>query len=224
MKTAAEQAQVQLVTGDTKVVDKGKGDGIYINTSGIGLIEHELPIGPQNVQPGDAIILSGDIGRHGVAIMAVREGLEFETAIKSDCAAINRPVMELFRAGIEVHCLRDLTRGGLATALVEIAETSSFEIRLEEKQILIEEQVAGACEMLGLDPLYVANEGRFVAFVAPQDAERTISLLNNQCPQQKTVCIGKVQETASRRVVLHGVLGTNRLIDRLSGEQLPRIC
>ena len=224
MKYAAEVAGIQLVTGDTKVVDKGKGDGIYINTSGIGIIEHWLVIGPQQVQPGDAVILSGDIGRHGVAIMAVREGLAFETTIESDCAPINRPVQELFRSGVEIHCLRDLTRGGLATALVEIAETSSYEIKLEEKQIQIDEQVAGACEMLGLDPLYVANEGRFVAFVAPHDTDRALSILNSCTPQQKAVCIGKVQGATSKRVVMHGILGTNRLIDRLSGEQLPRIC
>ena len=174
MKLAAEQAGVQIVTGDTKVVDRGKGDGIFINTAGIGVVESSHAISPANVQPGDAIILSGDIGRHGIAIMAVREGLEFESTIESDCAALSGIVLDLIKAEIEVHCLRDLTRGGLASALIEIAEASRLHFEIEESAIPMLEDVKGACEILGFDPLYVANEGRFISFVPAREAERTL--------------------------------------------------
>src|SRR5438045_279564 len=163
MQEAAAKAGVQLVTGDTKVVDKGKGDGIFVNTSGIGLIESnvKMPIGPASVQPGDAVIISGDLGRHGIAILSVREGLEFESPILSDCANLWPAVEALLNTGIEIHCLRDLTRGGLATTLNEIAGDRNVCIKLEEVLIPVDEVVQGACEILGLDPLYVENEGRF---------------------------------------------------------------
>ena len=166
MREAARKCGVQIVTGDTKVVDKGKGDGLFINTTGIGVIEHGQQILPQNVRPGDAVLVSGDLGRHGMAIMAVREGLQFESAIESDSAPVADVVLDLLQAGIEIHCLRDLTRGGLASALNEIAEAAGVTHRVEEKLIPVREEVHAACEMLGLDPLHVANEGRFVAFVA----------------------------------------------------------
>ena len=168
---------MQIVTGDTKVVDKGKGDGLFINTAGIGVIEHDQKIAPQNVQPGDAVLVSGDLGRHGMAIMAVREGLQFESAIESDSAPVHEIVLELLKAGIEIHCLRDLTRGGLASALNEIAEAAGVRIAIEEKSVPVREDVHAACEMLGLDPLHVAYEGRFVAFVAAKDAERALEIL-----------------------------------------------
>ncbi len=154
MRAAADKCGVQIVTGDTKVVDKGKGDGLFINTTGIGVIEHSLNIAPQNVQPGDAVIVSGDLGRHGMAIMAAREGLEFESTIESDSAPVHEPVLELIKHGIEIHCLRDLTRGGLSSALNEIAEAAGVTIAIEEKSVPVREDVHAACEMLGLDPLH----------------------------------------------------------------------
>ena len=165
MRTAADAAGVRLVTGDTKVVERGKGDGVYINTAGVGAVRSGVVLEPRRVQPGDAVLLSGDIGRHGIAVMAAREGFGFEGDIVSDCAPLAATVMRLIDAGIELHCLRDPTRGGLATTLVEIAQTGGVVIRVEEASIVISDTVRGACELLGLDPLYVANEGRFVAFV-----------------------------------------------------------
>lgn len=157
MQEAAQLCNVPIVTGDTKVVDKGKGDGVFINTSGVGVIEHALTVAPSQVQPGDAILLNGDIGRHGIAIIAVREGLEFESAIESDSAPLADLVLQMIAAGIEIHCLRDLTRGGLASGLNEIAETAGMGIQLEEAAVPVREDVRGACEILGFDPLYVAN-------------------------------------------------------------------
>jgi len=165
MAEAARKAGVQIVTGDTKVVERGKGDGLYVNMAGIGWVEHDRVIAPASVRPGDVVLLSGDIGRHGMAILALREGLAFESSIESDCAPLWPAVEALFAAGVEVHCLRDLTRGGLATAVIEIAETAGRAVALEEAAVPVCEPVRGACEILGLDPLYVANEGRFVAFV-----------------------------------------------------------
>jgi len=165
LAAAAERCGVQLVTGDTKVVDRGKGDGVFINTAGVGVVEHELTIAPQRVRAGDAVILSGDLGRHGIAVMAAREGLAFETSVASDSAPLAEPVLALLEDGVTVHCLRDLTRGGLSSALVEIAAASGLEIAIDEQAIAVRDQVRGACEMLGLDPLYVANEGRLIAFV-----------------------------------------------------------
>ncbi len=266
MRDAAAQAGVQLVTGDTKVVDKGKGDGIFINTSGIGLVE-EFPllatavrsaaphnksaakkgrvqenwapnvspalrdvgvpapaIGPASVQPGDAVIVSGDLCRHGIAILSVREGLEFESPILSDTANLWPAVEALLGAGIEVHCLRDLTRGGLATTLNEVAATRGVCIQLEEKLIPVDEVVQGACEILGLDPLYVANEGRFAAFVPAAQAQAALDVMKKVPVSQGAVQVGRVEETPRRTVVLQSRIGGNRVVDMLSGEQLPRIC
>lgn len=221
---AVQATGVQIVTGDTKVVDRGKGDGVFLNTSGVGVIEHDLLIAPQSVRAGDAVILSGDIGRHGIAVMAVREGLEFESAIESDCAPLAEPVLALIEAGIEVHCLRDLTRGGLASAVVEIAETAQAGIQLEESRIPVREDVRGACEILGFDPLYVANEGRFVAFVPRVQAERAVELLRRFEVCAEAQVVGEVIESPKGTVVLRSVIGTSRVVDMLSGEQLPRIC
>jgi hydrogenase expression/formation protein HypE len=220
MHEAAGAAGVHIVTGDTKVVDKGKGDGLYINTAGLGIIDHQRTIAPQAVCPGDAILLSGDIGRHGMAVMAVREGLEFESQIVSDCAPLAAPVQNLLQANIDVHCLRDLTRGGLASALVEIATAAKLHLHIHEQNIVVNDEVRGACEILGLDPLYVANEGRFIAFVAAQDSERALRILGAQAS-----CIGQV--VSSREpgwVTLLSAIGATRIMDMLSGEQLPRIC
>jgi hydrogenase expression/formation protein HypE len=228
MRQAADRAGVQVVTGDTKVVDRGKGDGIFINTAGVGMIEHELGISPASVQPGDVLLLSGDIGRHGIAIMAVREGLEFESAIESDCAPLAGLVLELFDAGIEVRCLRDLTRGGLASALVEISEAARLDMQIEENAIPVREDVQGACEILGFDPLYVANEGRFVAFIAPSDADRALTILRAHRLGAGACAIGNVAMVNDRShpglVTMKSKIGAIRIIDMLSGEQLPRIC
>jgi hydrogenase expression/formation protein HypE len=253
MQEAASKAKVKLVTGDTKVVDKGKGDGIFINTSGIGLIEipgaptvtadgakntggapglagvarpgNTAPsIGPASVQPGDAVIVSGDLGRHGIAILSVREGLEFESPILSDTASVWPAVEALLNAGIEIHCLRDLTRGGLATTLNEIAADRNICIKLGEALIPVEETVQSACEILGLDPLYVANEGRFAVFVPEAQAEHALDVLKKVEVSQAAVRVGKVEEAPGRTVVLQSRIGGNRVVDMLSGEQLPRIC
>ncbi len=222
MRQAAMVAGVQVVTGDTKVVERGKGDGLYINTSGVGRLLIPQATVPQRVQVGDAVIVSGDIGRHGIAVMAIREGLGFETTITSDCAALATPVRELLLSGIDVHCLRDLTRGGLATALIEIAEAGRVVIRLENSAIPLSDPVRGACEILGLDPLYVANEGRFVAFVPREAAGRAVTILQ---PHGKDVAvIGYVEAPASRGEVQLSTIGGNRSLDMLTGEQLPRIC
>jgi hydrogenase expression/formation protein HypE len=223
MQRAAEAAGVLVVTGDTKVVDKGKGDGLYINTAGIGVIEHGLLLTPQSVRPGDAVILSGDIGRHGMAVMAVREGLEFESQITSDCAPLTAPVLALLEAGIALHCLRDLTRGGLASALVEIARGAALNIHIVESDIPVSEDVRGACEILGLDPLYVANEGRFIAFVPAQDAEETLEILGENARQIGIVSHAE-QQDGEKIVTLTSAIGATRILDMLSGEQLPRIC
>ena len=224
MRDAAKKCCVQIVTGDTKVVDKGKGDGLFINTTGIGVIEHEQIIAPQNVQPGDAVLVSGDLGRHGMAIMAVREGLQFESAIESDSAPVHGAILGLLEAKIEIHCLRDLTRGGLASALNEIAEAAEVKIAIEEKSVPVREDVHAACEMLGLDPLHVANEGRFVAFIAANDSERALKILRRYEVSSQAAFIGRVAEKSAPLVTLKSAIGASRILDMPSGEQLPRIC
>jgi len=224
MRDAAKHCGVQIITGDTKVVDKGKDDGVYINTAGIGVIETPLTITPKSVQPGDAVLVSGDLGRHGMAIMAVREGLQFESLIESDSAPVHEIVLDLLKAGIEIHCLRDLTRGGLASALNEIAEAAGVRIQIEESAVPIREDVHAACEMLGLDPLHVANEGRFAAFVAEQDAKRALEIMRAHEGGTGSTLIGKVTARSEPLVVLRSRIGANRILDMPSGEQLPRIC
>jgi hydrogenase expression/formation protein HypE len=226
MEQAAAKANIMVVTGDTKVVDKGKGDGIFVNTSGIGAIVSGMknPIGPASVQPGDAVIVSGDLGRHGIAILSVREGLEFESPILSDCANLWPAVESLLNAGIDIHCLRDLTRGGLATTLNEIASDRNVCIKLEESLIPVDEVVQGACEILGLDPLYIANEGRFTVMVPSAQADAAVGCLKGIDVSQGAVRVGKIEESPARMVVLQSQIGGNRVVDMLSGEQLPRIC
>jgi len=224
MRIAAAEAQVQVVTGDTKVVDKGKGDGIFVNTAGIGVLEHRLNITPSSVRPGDVILLSGDVGRHGIAIMAMREGLSFETAIESDCAPLWEPVAALLQAGIEIHCLRDLTRGGLSSGLIEIAETANVRVSIDELSVPVREDVSGACEILGLDPLYLANEGRFIAIVPEHESARAVDILGRHEVSSGAVRIGQVSGKPSGMVTMKSRLGTERVLDMLSGEQLPRIC
>jgi len=224
MGRAATAAGVKIVTGDTKVIDRRGNDGLFINTAGVGIIEHDLVIAPQSVQPGDALLVNGDLGRHGIAIMAVREGLEFETTIESDSASVAGAVLALLDAGIEIHCLRDLTRGGLVSTANEIAEAAGRTIHFTESAIPVRDDVRGACELLGFDPLYVANEGRFAAFINPAHAERALAILRQHAQDTEPACIGYVTDEAIPRVTLESAIGATRILDMLSGEQLPRIC
>lgn len=224
IQRATEEAGVRIVTGDTKVVDRGKGDGIYLNTAGVGVLPENCEIAPMKIEPGDAILLSGDIGRHGIAIMAVREGLEFESEIQSDCAPLRDPVLALLEAGVEVHSLRDLTRGGLAGALIEHARTAGVTVQVDEGVLPVREDVQGACEVLGLDPMYVANEGRFIAFVPQQEAERALEVMRSFPVSAESVQIGTVKGRDRAIVHMRSRIGSLRIVDMLSGEQLPRIC
>jgi hydrogenase expression/formation protein HypE len=224
IQEAAQKCHVQIITGDTKVVDKGKGDGLFINTAGIGILEHQLSIGPKSVRSGDAILVNGDLGRHGMAIMSAREGLEFESNIESDSGPLIEPVLAMLEAGIEVHCLRDCTRGGLTSVLNEIAEAAGLAIQVEEKLIPVREDVRAACEILGLDPFSVACEGRFAAFVPAAKAARALEVLNAETRDTTAVQIGNVTDTREPRVLLKSRLGPQRILDMPSGEQLPRIC
>ena len=224
MKAAAATAGVSIVTGDTKVVERGKGDGLYVTTAGVGLIETKLTVAPSSIRTGDAVILSGDIGRHGMAIMATRAGLEFESTLVSDCAPLVAPVQALLQSGLEVHCLRDLTRGGLATALVELAESSKLSISIDAAKIPVSELVQGACEILGLDPLYVANEGRFICLVPAAQAAQALEIIARTAPGGPPAVIGHVGPGPAGQVTQRSIIGAERIVDRLSGEQLPRIC
>ncbi|MCC6354620.1 MAG: hydrogenase expression/formation protein HypE [Verrucomicrobiae bacterium] len=224
MASEAEAAGVSVVTGDTKVVDRGHGDGVFINTSGIGVVDAGVVIAPGEVRAGDAVIASGDLGRHGVAILAQREGLEFGCPIESDCASLHGLVEALLRAGVGVHCLRDLTRGGLASALVEIAEASGMGIEIDEAAVPVSEPVRGACELLGMDPLHMANEGRMVAFVGADGAGAALDALRAHPLGAGAVIVGRVTEGPGGRVTMTSQIGARRVIDMLSGEQLPRIC
>jgi len=224
MREAASFAHVSVVTGDTKVLDKGRGDGLLINTAGIGVVVAPKPVRPEAVRSGDAVIVSGDLGSHGIAVLSVREGLEFEGEVQSDTAPLWPAVEALFDAGIEVHCLRDLTRGGLSSALNEIASVARLNIEVEERLVPVSDVVRGACELLGLDPFYVANEGRFVAFVPECQVNRTLEVLRTHPVTSRAVRVGTVHETPSTVVTLRTRVGGNRVLDMMSGEQLPRIC
>lgn len=222
MRDSAESQDVRFLTGDTKVVNKGRGDGLYINTTGLGVIEHETVIEAKNVQPGDVVLINGDIGRHGVAIMSSRVGLGYERTISSDSAPLVRPVMRLLDEGIQVRCLRDLTRGGLAGRLNEVAGVATVRIEIRESDVPIRSEVREACDFLGLDPYHVSNEGRFVAFVAPADADRALELLREEGDDAAAARIGEVGEAADALVVVRPVAGSPRILDTLSGEPLPR--
>ena len=224
MGAAARAADVQIVTGDTKVVERGKGDGLYINTSGVGALEHDLSIAPASVRAGDVILLNGDVGRHGMAVMAARAALTFEPAIESDCAPLAQAVHALIAAGIEIHCMRDLTRGGLASAAVEIASGSSAELQIDEAAVPVRDDVRGACELLGLDPFYVANEGRFMAIFPHAQAARALEVLRDQPHCESSRIVGEVRQGKAGRALLRSVVGSARPLHLLSGEQLPRIC
>jgi hydrogenase expression/formation protein HypE len=216
---------VSIVTGDTKVVDRGKGDGVFINTTGLGRVREDAHISPARARPGDQVLLNGRIADHGIAIMSVREGLAFGTTIESDSAALNGLVGALLdAAGDDVHVLRDPTRGGVASATNEIADSARVGLRLVESAIPIAEEVRGACEILGLDPLYVANEGKCLAIVTPEAAERALAALRAHPLGREAAIVGEVVADHPGRVVLRSRIGGERVVDMLSGEQLPRIC
>jgi hydrogenase expression/formation protein HypE len=227
MADAAQKAGVSIVCGDTKVVDRGKGDQIFINTTGVGQVPEGIDIGPHQIEPGDHILVSGDLGSHGIAVMSVREGLTFGSDVVSDSAPLHQVVADLLQQGVSIHCMRDLTRGGLASALNELAESSTRKFMIDESKVPIQEPVRGACEVLGLDPLYVANEGRFVLFVPANEQEKALSILRKHTVSELATDIGEVPSSSlpqSPPVTLKTVVGTHRILDLLSGEQLPRIC
>lgn len=225
MQKEAKANHVQIVTGDTKVIERQNGTNIFINTSGIGVKIANAPIHPKRIQKEDSIILSGDIGRHGMAIMAMREGLEFSTPLMSDCCSLFPMVEALLSAGVDIHCLRDLTRGGLATALVELAEGSKMEFGIMEEAISVSEAVESACEILGFDPLYVANEGRLVAFVPKHQEAKALIIMRQFSEGVEASVIGEVMDqSTSPSAILTSSFGTRRYLYKLVGDQLPRIC
>jgi hydrogenase expression/formation protein HypE len=215
---------VQVVTGDTKVVDKGHGDGVYINTSGIGLIPEGVNIAPQNARPGDVVLVSGTLGDHGMAIMSVREGLEFETLIQSDSAPLNGLVAAMLAVTPEIHVLRDPTRGGLASSLNEIARAAGVGVLLEDQRLPVRSQVSAACELLGMDPVYVANEGKLIAIVPPEHAEAVLDTMRQHPYGQDAARIGQVVADHPGMVVSKTGIGGTRVVSMQIGEQLPRIC
>jgi len=224
MREAADAAGVTLVTGDTKVVDRGKADKIFINTAGIGQVRDGVRIDPKRASPGDKIMVSGHIAVHGIAIMSVREGLEFETEIASDTAPLNGLVDAMFATGADIHVLRDPTRGGVSSTLVEIAQSANVGVELNEAVIPITEEVRGACEILGLDPLYVANEGKLIAIVPAADADAVLTAMKGHPLGQYAAIIGEVTADHPGYVLMKTRIGGSRVVDMLSGEQLPRIC
>jgi hydrogenase expression/formation protein HypE len=224
MAHAAQRAGAALVAGDTKVVDKGHGDGVYINTSGVGLVPDGVEIAPHRACPGDAVMVSGEIGTHGIAIMSVREGLTFETVIESDSAPLNGLVEAMLAVTREIHVLRDPTRGGLASALNEIAQAAQVGIELEEHRVPVADPVRAACEMLGLDPFYVANEGKLVAIVPQAEAERLLEAVRAHPLGRRAAIIGRVTDEHPGLVVARTGIGGRRVVDMQVGEQLPRIC
>jgi hydrogenase expression/formation protein HypE len=228
LRRAAADASVYVVTGDTKVVEKGKGDGLFINTTGIGLVPEGVDFSADRARPGDKVILSGSIGDHGIAILAQREGLEFETQIESDSAALHTLVAGILSATannlLAIRCMRDPTRGGVSSTLNEIAERSRVGIEILESSLPVHEQVQGACELLGLDPLYVANEGKLIAIVAPEAADAVLQAVRNHPLGAEAQIIGTVNKENPGLVTMRTPLGTTRVVDMLAGDQLPRIC
>ncbi|NOT12301.1 MAG: hydrogenase expression/formation protein HypE [Methylococcaceae bacterium] len=225
MQEIAKQADVLIVTGDTKVVDHGSGDGVYINTAGIGLLSGSTHSAPANIQVGDSIIINSDIARHGMAIMLEREGMRFDNNISSDCADLSGLVQALIQAEITLHCMRDLTRGGLASGLIELASASGHHIEINETAVPIRPDVNSACEILGFDPLYIANEGCFALFVPEDKTEQALAVMHEHALGQQACLIGSVKSVHPKGIVtLQTAMGISRVLDLLSGEQLPRIC
>lgn len=224
VRRAAREAKVEIVTGDTKVVNRGSADKLFVNTAGVGLIPEGVNISGSNARPGDKVILSGTIGDHGIAVLSQREGLSFSTTLESDCAPLGGLVADMLAANRNIHCLRDPTRGGLATTLNELATQSGVSIRIEEDRIPVREEVLGACEMLGFDPLYVANEGKLVAVVAAEDADPVLRAMRKNRYGKAAALIGEVKAENPGRVVMRTSLGASRIVDMLVGDLLPRIC
>jgi hydrogenase expression/formation protein HypE len=224
MRAACDEAGVALVTGDTKVVDRGKGDQVFITTSGIGLVPEGLALSIRSARPGDRILVSGTIGDHGIAILSVREGIEFETVLESDSASLADLTRVLLEACPSIRCMRDPTRGGLSSALNELAAASRVGVELRESAIPLRPEVRGACEMLGLDPLYVANEGKLIAVVPPDDADRLLEVMRRHPLSRNAALIGEVVEDHPGLVTMRSLVGGERVVTMLAGEQLPRIC
>jgi hydrogenase expression/formation protein HypE len=224
IKKAADEAGVKIVTGDTKVVDQGSADKIFINTAGVGTVPERVDISAANAKPGDKIIVSGNIGDHGIAVLSQREGLKFDTPVPSDCAPLNGLVADMLAASKNIHCMRDPTRGGLATTLNDFARQSKTGISIEEEAIPVDKAVAAAGELLGLDPLYIANEGKLAAAVAPEDVAAVLAAMKRHKYGRKAVIIGEVVAEHRGQVVMRTSLGASRIIDMPVGELLPRIC
>lgn len=224
MRVACEEAGVKLVTGDTKVVDRGKGDGVFITTSGIGLVPEGLNLSIRHARPGDKIIVSGTIGDHGITIMSVREGIEFETVLESDSAPLNGLVAAALASGGRIKCMRDPTRGGVSSTLNELAQASNVGVAIDEHALPIKPEVRAACEMLGLDPLYVANEGKLIAVAAREDAQKVLAVMRRHPLGKNAAIIGEIVADHAGMVVLRSLVGGERVVTMLAGEQLPRIC
>jgi hydrogenase expression/formation protein HypE len=224
MAAACQAANVKVVAADTKVVNKGAGDKLFINTTGVGQLAVEPPPAAARVQVGDVVIVSGDIGRHGIAIMCERAGLELDSTIESDSCSLLSLCSSMLETVPDLHCMRDLTRGGLGTILNEVASAASVSVEISENLIHVSEPVRGACELLGLDPLYVACEGRLVTFVSAVDSDTLLSHMRSHPDGREAAIIGRVTENQSRKVVMRSAIGGRRIVDKLSGEQLPRIC
>jgi hydrogenase expression/formation protein HypE len=224
IKEAADEAGVKIVTGDTKVVNRGNADKLFINTAGIGIIPDGVNISGHNAKPGNKIIISGTIGDHGIAVLSKREGIGFETDLESDSAPLNKMIAEMMQVSDKINCMRDPTRGGLSSTLNEIAAQSDVSIRIDEEKIPLRREVSAACEMLGLDPLYIANEGKVVAVVEAVDADKIVEQMKKNKYGQNAAVIGEVTEKHAAKVTLKTALGTSRIVDMLVGEPLPRIC
>jgi hydrogenase expression/formation protein HypE len=224
MREACDRAGISLVTGDTKVVDRGKGDQVFITTTGIGLVPEGRALSIRAAVAGDRILVSGTIGDHGIAIMSVREGIEFETVLESDCAPLNDLTRAMLEACPGIRCMRDPTRGGVSSALNELADASRVGVELTEAALPVRREVKSACEMLGLDPLYVANEGKLIAVAPPGDADRLLEVMRGHAMGQNAAVIGTVVEDHPGMVTMHSLLGGERVVTMLAGEQLPRIC
>jgi hydrogenase expression/formation protein HypE len=224
IKKAADEAEVSIIAGDTKVVNRGQADKLFITSSGVGIIPPGVDISGANARVGDSVLLSGSIGDHGIAIMSQREGLKFSMTLQSDCAPLNKMVSQMLEVSSEIHCMRDPTRGGLATTLNELARQSRVGIVIQEDKIPAKEEVKAACELLGLDPIYVANEGKLVAIVDPADAGRILTRMRKNRYGRDAAIIGEVTSEHQGRVVMKTKLGPSRIVDMLTGELLPRIC